>query len=163
VCLAAALVAAAHPAAAAAAPVRSVQALQGSFATSILSRINAARRAHGLKPLRVASALVRAASAHALSMARHGFFSHDSLDGTPPMARIRRYLPAASVGETLLWRSPGCTPAQAVSMWLNSPEHRAILLSRAYRRLGLAGVHARNAPGVYGGRQVRIVAADFAS
>ena len=44
---------------------------------------------------------------------------------------------------------------------MNSPEHRANLLDRSWREVGLSAVHAASAPGVYGGDEVTIVTADF--
>jgi uncharacterized protein YkwD len=44
---------------------------------------------------------------------------------------------------------------------MNSPEHRANLLNRKWREMGLSAVHEVNAPGVYGGDEVTIVTADF--
>jgi uncharacterized protein YkwD len=46
-------------------------------------------------------------------------------------------------------------------MWLNSPEHRKILLTARWREIGLAAVHVTSASGTYGGREVTIVTADF--
>jgi uncharacterized protein YkwD len=66
-----------------------------------------------------------------------------------------------SVGENLLWRSPGVTPAQVVEMWLNSPAHREVLLDGDWREVGIAAVHVGNAPGTFHGQDVTIVAADF--
>ncbi|MCL4289968.1 MAG: CAP domain-containing protein [Thermoleophilia bacterium] len=128
---------------------------------AVVARINKVRRRHGLKPLRASGALAKAAGRHARSMARGGYFSHTSRDGTQPSTRIRRYYAGSAVGETLLWRSPGLTAAQAVRMWLASPPHRSILLSSAFREIGLAAVRAAGAPGAFRGLDVTIVVADF--
>ncbi len=78
--------------------------------------------------LRRSPALARAAADHARAMGQRGFFSHSSADGTSPGARIRRYYRGSAVGETILWRSPDVSAAEAISMWLKSPPHRVILL-----------------------------------
>jgi len=127
---------------------------------AVLARINSTRRSKGLKPLREAKGLDRAATVHARSMLREGFFSHTSPDGTSASARIRRFYGGSAVSETILWRSPDCTAGEALQMWLTSPPHRAILLSSGLRDIGLAAVHG-TASGVYGGRSVTIVVADF--
>jgi uncharacterized protein YkwD len=132
-----------------------------SLETAILSRINAVRRAKGLRPLRLDRGLARAADAHARSMLRNGFFGHSSADGTSPTTRIRRFYDGSAVGETILWRSPDSTAAQAVQMWLGSAPHRAILLSSSFREIGLGAVRASQAPGVFGGRPTTVVVADF--
>ncbi len=131
-----------------------------SIEPAVVARINKVRRQHGLRPLRVSGALAKAADRHARSMAEGGYFSHTSANGTQPSTRIRRYYAGSSVGEILLWRSPGLTAAQAVTMWLASPPHRSILLSPGFREIGLAAVHATRAPGVFRGLDVTILVAD---
>ena len=50
---------------------------------------------------------------------------------------------------------------RALRMWLNSPAHRRILMTPHWREIGISAVYAPAAPGVYGGRPVTIVTADF--
>jgi uncharacterized protein YkwD len=99
-------------------------------------------------------------------MARDGYFSHDSADGTSPWKRLSRYYPRAGyrryeVGEALLWYSPVVDAATAVHAWLTSPEHRAILLSPGFREIGVSAVHATAANGSFQGDEVTLVTADF--
>ena len=99
-------------------------------------------------------------------MAAHGFFAHDSLRGGRFWQRLRPHYPQRgqalwSVGENLLWATPQVNAAQAVTMWLASATHRRTLLRARWREVGLAAVHARSAPGFFGGREVTIVTADF--
>jgi uncharacterized protein YkwD len=49
---------------------------------------------------------------------------------------------------------------EVLNLWLASPTHRATLLSPAWRDVGLGAVRAV-AGGVYGGRVVTILTADF--
>ncbi len=42
-----------------------------------------------------------------------------------------------------------------------SPEHRANILSPKWREIGVSSVHVARAPGVFGGREVTIITADF--
>jgi uncharacterized protein YkwD len=133
-----------------------------SLDSGIVAGINAARARHGLARLRVSVGLRSAARAHSLDMARHGFFSHDSRDGTAPGDRFARfYGPAAKIGEALLEWSPGVTAGAAVQAWLSSPEHRAILLDPGFRELGVSAVHATAGAGEFHGSQVTLVTADF--
>ena len=134
--------------------------------TAVLSQMNVVRARRGLRPLRITISLSQAADQHCRSMARRGYFSHNSANGTPFWRRIQGYYPAAgfrywSVGENLLWSSPSVDAASALRMWMQSPEHRANLLNRGWRDVGVAAVHAPSAPGVYGGRRVTIVTTDF--
>jgi uncharacterized protein YkwD len=141
-------------------------AMRADLSRAILAEVNAVRTQRGLQPLRPSGGLGGAAQQHSVSMARKGFFSHDSLDGSAFSARIKRFYPAGGfrewrVGENLLWASPDVTPAQAVRAWLNSPAHRRILLMPEWREIGLGAIHGASVPGDYGGREVTIVTADF--
>jgi uncharacterized protein YkwD len=132
----------------------------------VLAEVNALRRSHGLAPLRLSRQLSAAAQAHSAAMARHGFFRHESADGSEFWKRVRRYYRAAgfgywSVGENLLWSAPNVDARRAVRMWLNSPSHRRTLLTAEWREIGLGAVHVASAPGAYGGREVTILTADF--
>jgi uncharacterized protein YkwD len=137
-----------------------------SLDAQIAAGINAAREAHGLARLRISTALRSAARQHSLEMARDGYFSHDSADGTSAWTRLLRFYPSAGfrrwdAGETLLWYSPTLDAATAVHDWLTSPEHRAILLTGAYREIGVSAVHATDAGGAFGDVEATVVTADF--
>jgi uncharacterized protein YkwD len=133
--------------------------------SQVLTRINELRRKAGLVPLKPSAALGAAALEPSASMAEHGFFAHTSYGGSPFWKRVAaKYASRAnawSVGENLLWRSPELNARTALDLWLRSPEHRENLLSPAWREIGLGAVHADSAPGVYAGREVTIVTADF--
>jgi uncharacterized protein YkwD len=134
--------------------------------SDLLGQINAVRARHGLRPFRLSPGLTAAATQHSQSMARKGYFSHDSANGTSFWRRIASFYGYGgfrnwSVGENILWSSPDIDSAGALRMWMESPEHRANLLDRHWREIGLSGVHAASAPGVYGGDAVTVVTADF--
>ncbi|MDX6487628.1 MAG: hypothetical protein QOK13_243, partial [Gaiellaceae bacterium] len=59
------------------------------------------------------------------------------------------------------WSSPDVDAPQALDMWMKSPEHRANLLSKRWREIGLSAVHVQAAPGAFQGLDVTIVTADF--
>jgi uncharacterized protein YkwD len=132
----------------------------------VLADVNALRHEHGLSSLRFSTKLAAAARSHSFEMAKRGYFSHDSANGSTFDKRIVRYYPLRgthywSVGENLLWSSPDVDAAGALNMWMGSPEHRRILLTGRWREIGLSAVHVTSAPGTYGGREVTIVTADF--
>jgi uncharacterized protein YkwD len=140
----------------------------GTLESGVLADINAMRRNHGLAPLRLSVPLTAAARQHSTSMALKGYFSHSSADGTSFAARLRHYYATARyrswvIGENLVWASPDLGPAEALKLWMNSPEHRANLLSRSWREIGVSAVHVFSAPGVYGGSEVTIITTDFGS
>jgi uncharacterized protein YkwD len=126
----------------------------------IAAAINAVRLQHGLPKLRVSRPLHSAADDHSYDMARHGFFSHDSHDGTSPWARLAHFYRFRSAGETLLWSAGDVAATTVVREWLASPEHRPILLAAGFRDLGVSAVHATAASGAFNG-DVTLVTADF--
>ena len=137
------------------------------LARSLLAAVNATRRAHGLRVLRLSAPLAEAAYAHAQSLAVSGQFTHAwPTTGKIFGSWIRNFYPARgyrswSAGENLLWASPGFTPANAVQQWLAGPIYRRVLLTPSWRELGVGVVTATAAPGAYGGRDVQIAAAEF--
>jgi uncharacterized protein YkwD len=160
-----ALLALAAPAASSSAPPRTISAVD-ALESGVLLELNAVRARHKLAPLRLSPALASAANAHSQAMGVHGFFSHASTDGTAFWKRVQRYYRSSgyeywSVGENLLWRSPGVDASEAVRMWLASPPHRRNVLSPQWREVGLAAVRVATAPGTFGGLDVTIVTADF--
>lgn len=148
------------------ADARGTMAPATKLQTALLNQLNALRAARGLSRLRLSPALTTAANGHSAQMARLGFFSHSSANGTSFSSRIGRYYPSRgfrswSVGENLVWGAPDLGPTQASRLWMGSPPHRANLLSPRWREIGIAAVHSTSAPGVYGGGPATIVTADF--
>ena len=108
-----------------------------------LCQLNVERSRQGLRPLRLNRRLSTAARAHSRAMARRHFFSHDSLNGASFLDRIRGtgYLRGArswSVGENIAYGSGRLsTPRSIGRAWMNSPGHRANILSRSFRSIGI--------------------------
>jgi len=116
---------------------------KAAMASSTICLLNAERTERGLRPLKVNRRLSRAATAHADDMVRRDYFSHETLIGTSFVTRIRRtgYLSgprAWIVGENLAWGSGDrSSPASIVRAWMHSPGHRANILQRRFREIGL--------------------------
>jgi len=88
------------------------------------------------------------------------YFAHESRDGGPFAERVRRYANHRALGETLAMLG-GCGSKAArrvVRMWMNSPGHRAILLSSSFKRVGLG-----RRVGDLRGDRACVVTADFGS
>jgi uncharacterized protein YkwD len=133
---------------------------------SVLTAINRYRARHHLHPLRLSSALDRSAGQHSLEMGADGYFAHNSADGTAFWRRIQHYYSSRSsrywsVGENLLWSSPRVDASHAMRLWIASPEHKANLLAKRWRQIGISAVHVVAAPGIFGGRDVTIITTDF--
>jgi uncharacterized protein YkwD len=146
---------------------RSIHSVSGLEA-NLLGELNAVRADHGLRPLRLEAGLTTAAAHHSVEMVESGYFGHESPDGSEFWKRIKRFYPRVpncswEVGENLMWKAPAVSAKGAVRAWLRSPGHRENLLDRGYRDVGIAAIHAVDAPGVYGLRQVVVLTVDFGS
>jgi uncharacterized protein YkwD len=105
--------------------------------------LNKKRRMQGLRRLRGNGRLHRAAGRHVADMAQNHSFSHTSISGASFLDRIRRtgYLRRVrswSVGENIAWGTGELsTPRSIVAAWMRSPGHRANILSRRFREIGI--------------------------
>jgi uncharacterized protein YkwD len=119
------------------------QANRTQLARAIVCVSNAARRAHGLRKLKIDARLSTAAWRHSRDMVRRGYFAHTGPSGDTFVQRIRAagYLSSADrwlVGENLGWGwGASASPGGIVKAWMHSPEHRRILLRPDYRELGV--------------------------
>jgi uncharacterized protein YkwD len=128
---------------------------------ALLREVNRTRHAHGLPSVRANRRLQRAADSHCRDMLRANFFAHNSSNGTPMATRVMHYRPSYRIGETLAYLPTGDLRSGArrvVDMWMASPPHRAALLSRSFRRVGLA-----RRIGSLGSLRAAVFTADFAS
>lgn len=124
----------------------------------IIKKINRVRGQFALPRLRVNRALGRSADYHSWDMVRANFFAHTSANGTPFDARVRRFKRAKRVGETIAYTRRGGGARQVVDMWMTSPSHRASLLDRGFRRIGVGRRKGR-----LGGARVVVFTADLSS
>lgn len=127
------------------AATRHYDALEGP----LVSKVNRVRAGRGLAKLTVAAPLTKAATRHATSMGNKGYFSHDlytplrAADWTPFSTWVRWYWPGPgysswSAGENLFCSTYTPTAAEVVRAWMASPGHRAILLARGWRKIGVS-------------------------
>jgi uncharacterized protein YkwD len=133
-----------------------------SLEAEVLAAVNALRSARGLRTLRSDVTLARGAQEHSMSMAQNGYFAHTSAKDAPFWARGDAGRRFRSVGENIAWASPTLSASETIVLWLRSPTHRAILLAKGWRVIGLGAVHAQAAPGVFAGLEVTVLTADFA-
>jgi len=115
--------------------------------------INRIRTKRDLKPLRANTRLTDAAAGHAADMVANRYFSHDSLSGVDFVRRVLAagYTTRARMellGENLAWGSGQlATPEEIVDAWMRSPGHRANILRRGFREIGIAVADGTPAPG----------------
>jgi uncharacterized protein YkwD len=109
---------------------------------AVLCLHNQERRAHGLPPLKQNSKLREAAEGHSGQMVAERFFAHDSPSAGSMVDRILRTGYAEnggwSLGENIAWGTGTlATAGQIHSAWMNSPGHRANILRRQFREIGI--------------------------
>jgi uncharacterized protein YkwD len=139
-----------------------IPASTGAMATaagSTVCLVNVERTSRGVPALRRDGDLAQAARGHAADMSRHNYFSHVSPSGDTLGDRLRHagYGRAGDgwrAGEDLGWGTGDrATPNALVDAWLESSEHRRILLSGTYREIGMGvagGAPQQAGPGLPG-------------
>ena len=141
----------ASPAVAAPAPCANASALPGQASERVLAKatvclVNRQRARRGMRALRENGRLSRAALAHTEDMVQKRYFEHvskaggdvvDRLLSTGYLGQVRSWL----VGENLAWGTGSVsTPRQTVANWMGSPGHRANILQRRFREIGIGVV-----------------------
>ena len=110
----------------------------------LLNLINKQRTKRGLAKLRVGVKLTTCARSHSQEMGEEQYFAHPSLSGESCAKRILRFGYTKSgykfwkVGENIYY---GCglysSPVCVIQAWMKSPAHRAVILTRCFRDIGL--------------------------
>jgi uncharacterized protein YkwD len=109
---------------------------RAKIAKALLCAINAERKRNGVKPVRASAALSRFATAHTTDMVASRFYSHDSPTKGGFAARLRRSRYRGSSGENLGAGMP--TVAGIMKGWMGSPIHRANVLSKRWKFVGIS-------------------------
>ena len=111
-------------------------AAAGGAEQEAIEALNDVRRAHGLAPLRESGSLNASSGSYARKMLRHDFFGHGpSIDVAGGFR---------SAGETLAYHTGwDAQPRRTVMRWMNSPGHRAVLLSPGFRFVGMGLARGR--------------------
>ena len=125
-----------------AAPIlpRTAQADEGG---TLLSQINATRAANGCGPVAANPQLTASAARHANDMLENGVADHTGSDGSSLVQRVTDagYTSYAKLGEVVFWGTGSAgTPATAVTWWMNSPGHRAIITDCGLTEAGFSAV-----------------------
>jgi uncharacterized protein YkwD len=116
---------------------------QSATIDTTLCLLNEERASRGLGKLRADSKLHRAADGHADDMVAKQYFDHDSKSGASFTTRIKRTGWTRSrrswtVGENIGWGSGSlATPSSMVDGWMKSSGHRANILARDFRMIGI--------------------------
>ena len=109
---------------------------QSAYESRILVLVNAERGKAGLRPLGMIGCADTYANNWAGSMARTGTFAHQSL------SPIMRACAARGAGENIAYGN--VTADAMMTMWMNSPGHRANILNGSFTHIGIGATKAAN-------------------
>lgn len=128
----------------------------------LVAAINAVRLVEQRPLLRRNPKLAEAAAAHAADMAQRGYFSHKDPEGRGLGFRLTRVgYPFALALETIA--AGGRDPQLVLARWLDSPEHKRILLNRNVRDIGVAHLYYASDPAVSRDRHYWVVVLGLAA
>ena len=118
-----------------------------SYEKLLVKRINHERTKRHMAKLHVNDKLVDAARSHSADMGEKQYFEHDSLGGETWSERIVRHgytregYATWKAGENIAWGAGlYSSPVAIVDQWMRSPMHRAVILTRHFRDLGVGAV-----------------------
>ena len=118
-----------------------------SYEKQILALVNKQRAKHHLARLWVNTKLVNSARAHSTEMGEKKYFSHDSPTGEKWSARIVRHgytktgFSYWKAGENIYYGSGlYSSPIAVVKAWMASKAHRAVILTKVFRNIGIGAV-----------------------
>ncbi len=108
----------------------------GRYERRLLHWTNVQRQRHGRRPVRANRCADRYAEGWTRHLARTGRFEHRD------QRVVMRGCDATAAGEVIA--RGHVTPRRMVRMWMGSDGHRAILLSRRFRLIGIGARHTSN-------------------
>lgn len=118
-----------------------------SYERQIVELVNKERVKRGLCALRVNASLVRAARSHSAEMGTQKFFDHSSLSGETCFKRMVRHGYKRTgyrywkAGENIYYGAGiYSSPYVVVSSWMKAKSHRAVILTKAFRNIGVGAV-----------------------
>jgi uncharacterized protein YkwD len=127
----------------ASAPTAGAEVDFSDYERQVMILVNQARWENGqLPPLKANQDLTDAARYHSQDMRDDNYFEHDSYNRVGGDLVFERYwyeriqdYYSGALGETIAVGYS--TPASVMDGWMNSPGHRAIILSTTYREIGI--------------------------
>jgi uncharacterized protein YkwD len=122
----------------------------GEYLQSMLDNINDARGQDQVcgsteypaqPPFSWSSSLASIAVTHSMDMAREGYFSHTSINGTSMGSRVFPYWSGTRVGENIAASSSNRTDGYVVGLWMDSPGHCALIMDPRFTHVGAGAGH----------------------
>lgn len=118
-----------------------------SYEKQLVTLVNKERAKRGLAQLRVNGKLVEAARSHSAEMGELKYFAHESASGEAWSSRVIRYGYSRQgygrwkAGENIYWGANlYSSPVACVDGWMKSSAHRAVILTKAFRDIGVGAV-----------------------
>ena len=115
-----------------------VSSMGSSYAADVLRYTNAARAAHGLRPLAMATCTTRIADRWTAHMAARHVFRHQGL------RKVLRRCHSHRAAENIAMSTGSFSASDVVRAWMASPGHRANILDSRLRYLGVAAFRSRS-------------------
>jgi uncharacterized YkwD family protein/spore coat assembly protein SafA len=110
-----------------------------NFEGQVVQLVNQERARNGLSPLTHNWELSRVARYKSMDMRDRGYFSHTSPTYGSPFTMMKNFgINYRAAGENIA--SGQTTPQAVVQAWMNSPGHRANILSTNYTQIGVGYV-----------------------
>ena len=98
--------------------------------------MNVERKKANLQPLTLNGQLGQAAQNHTNDMVSKSYFSHTSPSGSTMTSRVNATgYTYSAIGENIA--AGNSTASETMTQWMNSPGHRANILSPKFRELGV--------------------------
>ena len=114
------------------------------YEQQLVKYVNQERAKADLGKLKVNARLVDSARAHACDMGENKYFQHDSMDGTGWGERIvnhgytRDGYRVWKAGENIAWGAGlYSAPVLIVDQWMDSAAHRAVVLNKNFKEIGV--------------------------
>lgn len=124
------------------------------YEQQLVAQINKQRTKRGLAKLRVNARLVAAARAHSTDMGVQKYFDHTSPEGERWSSRLVRYgykrkgCKYWRAGENIYYGAGlYSSPYLVVDSWMQSKRHRAVILTKVFRDIGVGAVKTEDGYG----------------
>ena len=119
-----------------AAPATGTQTSTSSYAQQVVDLVNQERAKAGLPALKSNAALANVAWAKAKDMKDNNYFSHTSPTYGSPFDMMKKFgISYSYAGENIAMGQR--TPAEVMKDWMNSPGHKANILSKNFTTIGV--------------------------
>ena len=114
-----------------------------SYEDEVVRLVNIERSKHGLPALKSHWELSRVARYKSQDMINKNYFAHQSPTYGSPFNMMESFgLKFSAAGENIAYGQR--TPQEVVTAWMNSPGHRANILSRTYTHIGVGAAKKSN-------------------